>query len=343
MTSTSTALNELVNQDKTTTTNITSASPLVFGQSVTFTAAVNANTSQSGTPTGTVTFYDDSTLLATVTMTDRKASLTISTLSVGSHSIAAVYDGDANHAMSTSATLSEVVEQDATTTTVISSVSPSGLAQPVTFTATVSAGTSGSGTPTGSVLFKEGDTVLGIVNLNATGTATYSTTTLSLGSHIIAAVYSGDHAHYASSSTSLQMVQKATTTTLATSLSTSTYSQKITLTAVVTATASSKAKLTGNVTFYDGNTVLGTAAISSGKAKLTIATLSAGTHTITAKYSGDATFAEKHRQHDASRQSGDDQDHVKSDAACGRLWTDRHPASHGCTGAPRRRSDRRAR
>src|SRR5271165_2240835 len=71
-----------------------------------------------------------------------------------------------------------------------SSLNPSGLGQRVTFTATVSSN-SGSGTPTGTVQFLDGSTLLGTVSLNG-GSAVFSTSTLAMGMHSITAAYSGD-------------------------------------------------------------------------------------------------------------------------------------------------------
>ena len=99
-------MNQTVNQDVTATKVTSSANPSVFGQSVTFTATVKAASPGSGTPTGTVTFYDGSTKLYSATLGETgTASFMISTLSVGSHSIKVVYSGDADFKTSTSAVL----------------------------------------------------------------------------------------------------------------------------------------------------------------------------------------------------------------------------------------------
>ncbi len=75
----------------------------------------------------------------------------------------------------------------ATATAISSSPNPSPVGEPATFTATV---TAGSGTPTGSVIFREGDTSLGPpVALDGTGTASLSTAALTVGSHTITAEY----------------------------------------------------------------------------------------------------------------------------------------------------------
>ena len=74
---------------------------------VTFTATLTAN---SGTPTGTATFYDGSTQLGTGTLTAGIATYTTSTLAAGSHSITAAYSGDTNFNAVTSAAITETIE-----------------------------------------------------------------------------------------------------------------------------------------------------------------------------------------------------------------------------------------
>jgi prepilin-type N-terminal cleavage/methylation domain-containing protein len=75
----------------------TSLTASVSGITVTFTATVTP-----GTATGTVTFYDGATALGTSTVTGGVATYSTSTLSVASHSITAVYNGDGNCLTSTS-------------------------------------------------------------------------------------------------------------------------------------------------------------------------------------------------------------------------------------------------
>jgi len=88
----------------------------------------------------------------------------------------------------------------ATTTQLATSVNPSGSGQPITFTATV---TSASGTPTGTVAFKDGAAILGTGTLDIGGTATYSTSALSSGTHSMTAVYGGDGSFAGSTSATL--------------------------------------------------------------------------------------------------------------------------------------------
>ena len=144
-----------------------------------------------------------------------------------------VYSGDTAFATSSSAPLTQAVNQDASSTTVTSSANPSVYGQPVTFTATVSAKAPGSGTPTGTVAFFDGTTPLGTETLDAGGVATCTTTAFQLGvgnGQSITAVYGGDGNFTASTSNTLkQTVNKDSTTTgVISSGNTSVYGQSVT-------------------------------------------------------------------------------------------------------------------
>ena len=277
--STSSAITQQVNQASTTTSVGTSGSPSTFGNSVTFTATV-----VGAGATGTVTFKDGATTLGTGTLSAGTATFSTSTLSVAGspHSITAVYGGDSNFTGSTSSAIAQNVNQASNTVTLGSSLNPSTFGQSVTFTATVT----GSGA-TGTVTFKDGATTLGTGTLSG-GTATFSTSTLSVATHSITAVYGGDSNFIGATSSALSQVvnQAATGTTLASSQNPSGFTQSVTFTATVTGSGA-----TGTVTFKDGATTLGTGTLSSGTATYTTTTLSVATHSITAVYSGDSSFA----------------------------------------------------
>jgi hypothetical protein len=280
-----------VNKAGTATSLISSANPSFFGQTVTFTATVSATAPASGTPTGTMTFKDGSTTLGTATLTGGSATLATSALSVGSHSITASYNGDTNFLVSSSAALSQTVNKAATAIALSSSLNPCGGGQTVTFTATVSPIAPGAGTPTGTVTFKDGSTTLGTSTLSG-GKASLTTSALSLGSHSITASYGGD-ANFSGgvSPTLVQVINKAATkTSLMSSLNPCGGSQAVTFTATVSPVAPGGGTPTGTVTFNDGSTTIGSAPLSSGKARLTVSKLSTGNHPITATYGGDANF-----------------------------------------------------
>jgi hypothetical protein len=180
-----------------TTTLTSSANPSVHGQAVTFTATVAAINSAYGTPTGSVQFVVDGTNVgASVTLVNGSASsAAIASLGTANHSVTAVYSGDTNFVAGISAAITQVVNQDRTTTAVIASPAFANVGQIVTFTSTVAANAPGSGTPTGTVDFFDTttntDLTPGGVSLSS-GTASFSTTSLTVGSHTIKATYSGD-------------------------------------------------------------------------------------------------------------------------------------------------------
>jgi hypothetical protein len=271
---------------KTATTVVSSLNPSTYGVAVTFTATV---TSSGGTPSGTVTFKDGAATLGTGTLSGGITKLATSTLAGGSHSITALYAGSGNFNGSTSAALTQTVNMAGSSTTLSASVNPSAFGQPVTFTATVKSAT--TGTPAGSVTFKDGATVLGTQSLNASGVATLATASLSVGSHSLTADYAGNVDFNASASPSLaQTVKKAgSSTTLSSSVNPSEFDRSVTFTATVK--SATMGTLGGSVTFKDGATVLGTQSLdASGVATLVIASLSVGPHSITTDYAGNADF-----------------------------------------------------
>ena len=89
-----------------------SANPVLITNSVTFSAAVQflLNGVSAGTPTGTVTFYDNGAPLSTSTIANGSASITTIFTAVGTHAITAAYAGDPNFAPTTSTTFNETVE-----------------------------------------------------------------------------------------------------------------------------------------------------------------------------------------------------------------------------------------
>jgi Bacterial Ig-like domain (group 3)/NHL repeat len=86
---------------------VASANPVLVTNAVTFTATV---ASAAGTPAGSVSFFDGTTLLGAVTLSSGAASYTTSSLTATTHSITAVYSGSSNSVSSTSSALAEVVQ-----------------------------------------------------------------------------------------------------------------------------------------------------------------------------------------------------------------------------------------
>ena len=258
--------------------------PSDYGQTVYFGAAV-VTTTLNRIPTGTVTYKDGGTVIGTSTL-DKLGltSFATSSLSTGSHNITAVYSGDSNFTTSTSNVIVQKVHYDSKIT-LSSTPNPSTVGQSVAFKVVVSGS---SGTPTGTVVFRDGLTVLGSAPL-ISGTATYSTSALSAGSHPITASYSGDSTYSISLSNVIVQLVNAkakATINLSSSLNPSDVGQSVKFTASVTPKTAS-----GSITFYDGNISLGSANLSAGSASLSTNKLTVGNHNITAVYSGDSTYA----------------------------------------------------
>ena len=194
-----------IGQPTTTTSLASSANPTVYGQATTLSSSVTAS-SGSGTPTGSVTFDDGSNALGTASLSGAQAAFTVSSLSVGTHSIAAAYSGDTNFLASTSSALSQIVNQASTVTSLTSSASSPILNTSVTLTANLSVVAPGAGTPTGTITFQEGSNVLSTSAVGSSEQATFSTASLSVGTHSLVASYSGDTNFQPSSGTFSQRV-----------------------------------------------------------------------------------------------------------------------------------------
>jgi uncharacterized repeat protein (TIGR03803 family) len=158
-----------------------SANPSLLGKAVTFTATITGNN-----PTGTVEFCDGETRLGVSPLVKGIAKLSTSRLKLGSHTITAVYSGDANNPESVSAPLDQVVKA-ATKAVLKAKPTETAVGEPVTFTAVVR-----GKKPTGSVEFIDGTRRLGSVPLNKSGRARLSTDDLKPGVHRMVALYRGD-------------------------------------------------------------------------------------------------------------------------------------------------------
>ncbi|MER6203760.1 Ig-like domain repeat protein [Streptomyces sp. NPDC001586] len=115
-------------------------------------------------------------------------------------------DGNSNPALAVAESVEDSMSPAGTapaTAVLVSSVNPSVVGQTVTFTATV---TGDQGIPTGTVLFKDGDTNLGPDALDATGTASLPISDLAVGTHHITAVYGGNTTYAPSTSNTVDQV-----------------------------------------------------------------------------------------------------------------------------------------
>jgi sugar lactone lactonase YvrE len=279
--STSTVLNELIVGGATAslTSNV---NPSSSGQNVVFTARINGVGSQVAT--GTVSFNNGAALIANVALDiNGVATIQLSSLAVGSHTISASYSGDANYAP-LSATMMQLVQSSSTITSLSSSANPSIFGTPLSLSAAV---TTSGGIATGTVTFSDGGVALGTSQLGANGVATLTLNTLVTGSHAIVASYSGSSTSNPSTSNTLLLsVQQLTQLTVTSDANPTLTLIPIQLSAVISNSGGGSS--TGSVTFSDGSTKLGSAPLNAnGQAVLNLTSLSAGNHPLQATYSGD--------------------------------------------------------
>jgi sugar lactone lactonase YvrE len=269
---TSAGLSQIVNAKTVTTTTVVSSANPSVGGTVTLTASVTPSTA-----TGTVQFVDGSTVLATATLSGGLAQFSTSTLAPGTHPITAVYSGDATNQESTSAVLSQAIKLSPGLTIGLLP-SPAVAGQVVSLSAHIAAAA------TGTVTFTDGSTVLATLPVSG-GVATYTTSSLAPGVHSLGVSYSGDATYASISGTASETVLVATSVQLLSNADPVLVGQSITFRAVFTPT-----NVTGTVQLYDGQTLIGTVAVST-VTQFTTSSLAAGLHSITAAYSGDSADA----------------------------------------------------
>jgi hypothetical protein len=211
---------------------------------------------------------------------------------VGTASASASYAGDTNH---TGATGSKTfaISAAATTTALASSKNPSTFGDAVTFTATMSAA---GVIPQGTVAFSEGATQLGTGTTDATGKASFNTSSLGVGSHTITATFNGGASFGGSTATVTQVVNAITeVVSLSSSPNPAQVRKTVTLSVTVNPGSAAGGVPSGSVSFYDVTNaatpkLLGTAPVTtqSGQ-KYGVATLQtsfspAGTYLVSATY-----------------------------------------------------------
>jgi hypothetical protein len=287
-----------------------------YSQPVPFTATVTGDYScyydtPPHSPTGSVSFYDGTTLLGTTLLgttllnENGVANFITTDLSVGIHSISAVYNPDPNFLSSEN---TEQVSWEVFCITTISSIvtaspNPSVPGELVTFIAAVTTDPSidpapKTSPPSGSITFYDGTTSIGSVNLY-NGLAIFTHRFSDIGDHSISFSYSGDTyfcpTDQSSMTAYIQKVNQPVLTTsvcVSSSLNPAEYGNTIVLSASVTGEAHSGLPgiPTGTVTFFDGLTDIGTSILVNGVANLSTSTLSVGAHSIRTIYSGDSNY-----------------------------------------------------
>ena len=253
---------------------------------------------------GSVQFYVDGTsvgmgTLGTTTATSATFTLNSLSLTVGTHSISAVFTGSGGYQNNGSNIFQQV--QEGTTTSLSGSGSPTAFAAPPTFTAVVTDVDAGAGTPTGGVEFFDNGNPLGSGTLETTtgssATFTLNSPSLTVGSHNITATFFGSGGYQTSpSNTVTQQVQEATTTSISSSSNPSAFATPPTFIATVADVDSGAGPAQGSLEFFLDGTALGTGSALSGTGDTVTSTftpsspLTVGTHTITAVFTSSGGY-----------------------------------------------------
>lgn len=284
--------------------------PSTYGEPATFRffAAARLPEDVPPSPSGLVTFFDGfpvlghvlgtAVLLPELTKDNNDVEFTTSDLGVGDHVVYAVLVGPSGPCPIPPSVGQHVDPPPASpsSTAIDSSVNPSRFGQSVTFTAAVAR--QGGGAVAGTVQFRaDGADVGGPVPVDATGHASVATGSLAVGTHAITASFTSANADTLGSDGSLaggQVVQSADTHTgVTSSVNPSELGQSVTFTAQVAAVAPGAGNPGGTVQFSADGSPIGVpqGVDGSGRASVSTADLTVGTHTVTASFtSGDGRF-----------------------------------------------------
>ncbi|MFL6156246.1 MAG: beta strand repeat-containing protein, partial [Marmoricola sp.] len=281
----------------TTTSVLPSMSTVTIGDNVTFSATVTPSVGSN--PTGGVQFIVDGAAFGSPrpvsSGTATSSALNTGSLSLGDHTVQAVYNGDASFGTSTSATVIFRVRVPLLPASASLTITPGSTVygQSVNLSSHVTT-TGGSGTPTGSVTFSEGGTVYGAAPVDGSGNASVASTTIPVGSHSIVATYSGDDEYNGAASTQGSLVvAKSDVNVVATTTDPTTVSGEAVGFGVSVAAQSPGAGLPdGTVQLkIDGSDVGSPVSLVGGVANFPqVTSLLVGNHTVAVAYSGSGNY-----------------------------------------------------
>jgi hypothetical protein len=275
--------------DATQTVVSSSVPAPVYGQLVTFTATVSDTPTPGTTPTGSVQFsVDDHAVGSPVPLAAGQATLSVNSLEVGNHKIAAAFAGGADFAAS-QGELHPTIAMASVSVRETISPDPSVAGQSADYIARVDAQAPSLGTPTGTVTFSDENGPFASADLSG-GVATVNLRSLA-GGFNVTATYSGDLHFKGESKTIPQTVNKAATaTTLAAATTTPALGQDVDLTAMVAVQPPGAVPTFGSLQFIADGRPLGDPIPLDGHAgvviTVTMPTLP-GVHTVGVAYSGD--------------------------------------------------------
>ena len=260
-----------------------------YGTSITLGGTLKSSVTLAGAFNGAVMLtLDGGQAIAGSVTTTGAVKFIVAGLTAGTHTAAVVYAGDVNHTAATGSTFTFTVNQAASKTT-LTAGSAVVYGEPVLLTANVKwAG--GAGSPTDTVTFWDGGMAVGTATLTG-GKAAVAVNLPTVGTHVFTASFSGDENVKASTSAKKKVTVKKDNMVVTLTLPPGerVAGEAFDMQAAVSAVAPGTAVATGLVTFKDGGRIMGTAALDeTGHATLSGSVLTAGKHTLTVSYAGDA-------------------------------------------------------
>jgi hypothetical protein len=286
-----------VQLNPTSTSVLPSMSTVTVGDDVSFSSTVTPTIGSN--PGGAVQFLVDGAAFGSPRPVSggvaTSANLNTGSMSLGNHTVQAVYNGDANFGTSSSSVVEFRVRVPLLGSSASLSITPNNTVygQQVTLASHVTT-TSGSGNPTGSVTFSEGGTVFGIVPVDGSGNASIDSTTIPVGAHSIVATYSGDDEYNgaASSPGSLNVAKADVTVDLTSSDTTTVSGESVNFGVTVAAQAPGAGLPDGTVQLViDGNNAGSPVALTGGVANFDpVTSLLNGNHTVAVSYSGSSNY-----------------------------------------------------
>jgi sugar lactone lactonase YvrE len=158
--------------------------------------------SNAGAAQGSITYTFDGASPVTVPLSNGNAQFTLTTPNVGTHTVVIAYAQQTNYAAAKSQTETFTVTPAPVNVSLTPSTWYTTVGTSITFQVAVSSWSAGPPNATGSVSFYNGATLLSTVRVNASGQASYTTSSLPAGSQTITATYAGG-TNYSSGSSSV--------------------------------------------------------------------------------------------------------------------------------------------
>ena len=283
---------EIVNALPTTSTLTVAPTTSTYGSAVTLTATVSpATPPAASTPTGVVTFYNGGSSIGAGTLAGGVATVASGSLPGGSYNLNCMYGGSSIYATSNCNPVPVIVNAAPTALTLSSSYNPASFLSTVTFTVRLAVNGQSAGAGNTIHLSINGQTVS--LATDAAGSATYTIGTLPPNSYPVTVSFATTNNLLASSALLTEVIIPAPTSiSLTGTPNPGDLNQPVTMIATVSSQTTSTQVGSGNVTFYDGSTSLGSSQLSAAAtASMTTSFTAVGIHNITAVYAGDTNFS----------------------------------------------------